>query len=260
LYIPVAEYYGPRFDGSDYAGFIDHWAYLLELTGYCESQNFFNVVNTYDRAKFTFGFYQMAAHTPKDNLILFFRSAVKAGELAGHFPDLNIVNGRLHRMGKDGTTTDLEAEFNTGPQGEAQLQLFMNYLNPNRWQVDEQEVLQSARLIHGVLHDASLRKRQVQTGVDILSRKMQTYAKWYDLDGQTDVVCGIIADIHHQGRGTRNTVRNALKAADKVEALIAIGSKAYPNRSKDLAEKLKEMKDSGKLGSKRYDEALNEFH
>jgi hypothetical protein len=54
LYIPVGEYYGARFSGDDYQDKIDHWAYLLEVTGHCESQNFFNVINTYDRAKFTF--------------------------------------------------------------------------------------------------------------------------------------------------------------------------------------------------------------
>ncbi|NND63073.1 MAG: hypothetical protein HKN48_07735, partial [Flavobacteriaceae bacterium] len=57
-------YSGPKFKASDYETTIDHWAFLLQITGFCESKNFFNVMNTYDRAKFTFGFYQLAAHTP----------------------------------------------------------------------------------------------------------------------------------------------------------------------------------------------------
>jgi hypothetical protein len=150
--------------------------------------------------------------------------------------------------------------MNTGPGGAPQLQLFMNYLNPNRWQIDEQEVLQGARLIHGALRDPKMREHQVLTSVQILTRKMQTYSRWYDLDGQTDVICTIIADIHHQGRGRRAEVQAALNASNKEQALIEIGSDNYLSRTKELARKIDSLRSQGKLGSKKYNEALNEFN
>lgn len=73
IFVPTAEYWGPQYQAADYEAELDQWAVLLEATGACESENRFNLVNTYDRAKFTFGFYQLAAHTPRDNLILLFR-------------------------------------------------------------------------------------------------------------------------------------------------------------------------------------------
>lgn len=92
------EYYGPKFNHADYTATLDHWAYLLYASGYCESKNFFNVFNTYDRAKFTYGFYQLAAHTPNDNLILLFRRLVNLDLAKQYFPELTLINGRLHRV------------------------------------------------------------------------------------------------------------------------------------------------------------------
>ena len=73
LFHPVPSYYGPVYDATQYVSTLDQWAYLLDVTAVCESKLRLNLINTYDRARFTFGFYQLAAHTPKDNLILLFR-------------------------------------------------------------------------------------------------------------------------------------------------------------------------------------------
>lgn len=253
------EYDGPQFDPEDYLKDIDQWAYLLCLTGHCESKNFFNVFNTYDRAKFTFGFYQLAAHTPEDNLILFFRRLAEFEQAKDYFPEIKIVNGRLTRVNRDGGTTDLETILNTGPNGKGQLQLFMNYLNPLRKAIDEQEVLQVARMIHWTTNDPCMCDLQVEMANRILQQKMdRCYSRWYDLDGKSDLVCALIADIHHQGRASKTRVKKALDTADPVEALICVNP-LTTGRIADLRQIIKKLVDQGRLGQKVYDAAGNEF-
>ena len=260
LFQRVNEYYGATYAAADYVGEYDHWAQLLELTGYCESKNHFNLINTYDSAKFTFGFYQFAAHTANDNLILFFRKLLQMPEAADYFPELVLHNGRLHRRDENGSLTDLEVATATGPGGRRQLQRFMDYLNARRLAHDRQEVLQSARVIHWANTHASQRDLQVEISFDILQHKMAwRYARWYDLDGQSDTICAVIADIHHQGRAKKTRVRAALASADPLDALIDINAN-YSSRNAELRGKLQEMVNAGQLGVRTYDTALNEFH
>ncbi|PSW10343.1 hypothetical protein C9J01_19235 [Photobacterium rosenbergii] len=259
LFMKPNEYYGQIYRAQDYSDRYDHWAQLMELTGYCESKNYFNVINTYDSAKFTFGFYQLAAHTANDNLILLFRALAKLPRCSEYFPELVIHNGHLHRADENGGMTDLEVESQTGPGGRRQLQRFMDYLNAKRREHDMQEVLQSARIIHWTNEHPELCALQVEVAFDILQSKMEKrYARWYDLDGQPDIICALIADIHHQGRATKNKVKAALRSANPKEALITINS-TYAGRIADLRTKLQEMEDNGQLGHKTYDAVLNEF-
>ena len=259
LYMKVSEYYGPKYRAADYLDRYDHWAQLMELTGYCESKNHFNLINTYDSAKFTFGFFQLAAHTPGDNLILLFRRLAQLSEFSEYFPELRIVSGRLHRIDEDGGATDLEVVSATGPGGRRQPQKFMDYLNAKRFQHDRQEVLQSARVIHWANSLNSNRDAQVEVANDILQKKMSgRYAQWYDLDGQSDVICGLVADIHHQGRASKSKVRQALRSSSPEDRLIEINPQ-YQERISDLRTQLTNMKNSGQLGRKKYDAGLNEF-
>lgn len=259
IYQKSNEYYGKKFDGSDYVDTIDHWAYLLHVTGYCESKNYFNLINTYDRAKFTFGFYQLAAHTPKDNFILFLRQAMGLSRAKEYFPDLQVIDGALHRINQDGATSNLETVFETGPGGAKQLQLLMNYMNPNRKKIDEQEVLQCARLIHWMTNDKSIRDLYIDVSNSILQHKMsRRYHNWYNLDGQSDIICALIADIHHQGRAKKSVVRAALNSANPRKRLtfIAPGEAA---RNQSLKKIIGILENKGILGQKTYDAANNEF-
>ena len=259
LFMRVSEYYGARYSAADYVGTYDHWAQLLELTGHCESKNHFNLINTYDSAKFTFGFYQLAAHTANDNLILLFRALIQLREADDYLPELELFNGRMHRRDENGSLTDLEVETPTGPGGRRQLQRFMDFLNAKRLAHDRQEVLQSARMVHWANQHLSHRHLQVAVSYDILQRKMATrYARWYDLDGKSDVICAVIADIHHQGRASKARVRNALASSAPLENLIDINP-IYSNRNADLRSKLKAMVANQQLGIRTYDTALNEF-
>lgn len=260
LLVPVSKYWGPKFVASEYDGMLDHWVHLLEVTGQCESQNHMALVNTYDRAKFTFGFYQLAAHTPKDNLILLFKELAKLTAFKKYFPELAIRNGNLCRVDKDGSVTDLETPMNTGPDGEANLQLFMNYLNPNRKLIDEQEVLHSARLIHWTVNDPQARLAQVRVSSQILQGKMARFhAPALKLDGRSDVTCAILCDMLHQGRAKYAELRPILQAAMPDEALLTFKNAEYVTRNNTLRAAIAASKAAGKLGTRRYSLAANGF-
>lgn len=260
LFTPVEEYWGPVYRGEDHARELDQWAHLLEVTGACESENRFNLVNTYDRAKFTFGFYQLAAHTPRDNLILLFRRLAELPSFREYFPDLSMVDGRLTRADSDGSRTDLEAEFPTGRNGELQLQLFMNYLNPNRRTVERQEALQAARLIHWTTSDPQARRAQVMVAAEILQGKMmRRYAPKLGLDGRSDVICAIVADIFHQGRSTFAAVRPLLQEFDTETRLLHLDEDKHGGRNERLRAAIKAARDAGRLGRHLYVASTNEF-
>ncbi len=261
IFQPVGNYYGPTYDAEGHASTIDHWAYLLDVTAFCESKNRLNLINTYDRARFTYGFYQLAAHTPHDNLILLFRAALADPDFQKLFPDLELRGGKVFRVAQDGTATDLEQETFDSATGEMQLKHFMAYLNPQRTVIDEQEILQCARVIWWANTLATSADLQVQVANGILQRKMaERYARWYpNLDGASDIVCAIVADIHHQGRGKRPAVKAALAASNKVNALLAIGASNHAERIETLKGRIKKWKDASILGTKRYHASLNEF-
>jgi hypothetical protein len=259
LFMKVDEYYGPTYSSADYIKKYDHWSILLELTGYCESKNRFNLINTYDSAKFTFGFFQLAAHTANDNLIVLFRALTQLSNFQKYFPELVMHHGRLHRKDEHGVMSDLEVESRTGPGRRRQLQKFMDFLNAKRFEHDMQEVLQCARVIHWANSDSEQRDLQVEVAFNILQSKMgNRYAKWYNLNGVSDTICALVADIHHQGRASKAKVRAALNSNDPMEKLISINPN-YKGRANDLRWKIKDLTDKGQLGKKVYNSGLNEF-
>jgi hypothetical protein len=258
LFVPGAKYYGPAYRGSDYESRLGHYAYLLEVTGHCESKNRFNLINTYDRAKFTYGSYQLAAHTPRDNLILLMRDLVRQGVATDYYSDLKVIGSQLHHVDENGIVDNLEAEAPTGPGGEMQLQAFMDYLNPRRNELDSEEIMNAARLMHMANEVERARELQVECAANILEPKMSRYGTRYKLDGKGDVLCAIIADIHHQGRASAAKVKDALASGDPERNLIDINPK-YEERAKDLRAVLKRLRDEGKLGTKRYQASSNTF-
>lgn len=259
LYQKPSEYYGPQFQAKDYLAEIGQWAVFLEVTGACESLNYFNLINTYDRAKFTFGFYQLAAHTPRDNLILLFRILAGLSAFQSYFPELELRGGRLFRVDADGSATDLEQEFKAS-NGEMQLMLFMNYLNPTRDEIERQEALQAARLIHWSNTDPDMRRAQVQVAAQILQRKFdKDYGPKLKLDGESDTVCAIVSDIRHQGRANNKAILGCLAASDKIEALLTINDAKFPGRNKRLRAQVEAAAKAGRLGKMRYIAATNDF-
>jgi hypothetical protein len=126
--------------------------------------------------------------------------------------------------------------------------------------VDDQELLQAARLIHWSNNHAAMRDAQVEIAADIITGKVdRTYQKWYGLDGAPDVIVALICDIHHQGRAKKDAVKAALGKPQPEKALLNLGEDAYPERIANLRQNMEAMKASGQLGRKKYQAATNAF-
>lgn len=260
---PASQLTGPVYAAQDYTALYGAAAAMVGVISASESAGRFNRLNSYDRAAFTFGFFQLAAHTPDDNLILLFRRLA-----AGHpgfqqqFPDLLLQDGRLHR--RQGTAaTSLEREYpRPGKPDELILKDFMAYLNPDDAAVDDSEIDTAARLV-ALANDPAFNAIQVNVATEITMAKLRRrYDPWYTLDGQPDLICTAIADIHHQGRGTKTQVRAALKLptlAQQLEALCRIGEARYPERCQTLKTALEQAREDQLLGQHVFDRASGLF-
>lgn len=250
---------GPTYNPEQFTGAFGPWAYLVYVIGTSESANRFNRINSYDRAAFTFGFFQFAAHTPKDNLVLLLRRATELTDFQTYFPELRIKDGRLQHVAGD-TTTDLEVETYNPKQDEYQLENLMRYLNPNEKELDEAEIINAAKLVALCEKSIEFCALQVRTAVQITTGKFRDrYQHWYDLTGAPDTVCTAIADIHHQGRGTKAQVRAALQSNKPLAALTKIGEDKYPERCKSLRNTIASLESDGKLGKQKYEPAHGVF-
>ena len=264
IFQPSRKVFGPVFRAADHEDAYGPVAAILGVIAAGESAGYFNRINTYDRAACTYGFFQLAAHTPGDNLILLFRRlASESEEFQRHFPDLAVRDGRLHRrIGNDHFVSMEKETPRPGKPSEPILSDFMAYLNPGSDGVEEAEVETAARLI-ALAEDATMRALQVNVAAEITMRKMRSrYDAWYRLDGASDRVCAAIADIHHQGRGTKTAVRAALKVgneAAQVEALCAIGAEKYASRCATLRKEIRKATAAGTLGRSAYDRASGLF-
>ncbi|WP_133793209.1 hypothetical protein [Prosthecobacter fusiformis] len=265
LYQPSSKLEGPRYKISDFTGRYETVAGLLGVIAAGESGGYFNRLNSYDRAAFTFGFLQLAAHTPKDNLILLFRRlAAENTAFQGLFPDLKVIDGVLHRLVGTHSVSLEKAYPRPGHPNELNLKDFMSYLNPDLAKVDDLELSVTARMVHLANMDEEANALQVKVAADITMGKLRDrYAHWYGLDGVSDLICTAIADIHHQGRGTKTQVKAALAAGStvqkKLDALCKIGGESYASRCATLKRALAQAKADGHLGISVFDQGSGLF-
>lgn len=254
LYMPGSKYYGPTYSPSPHVGSFGHYVFLVGAICIGESKGRMNLINTYDRAQFTYGFFQLAAHTTNDNLILLLRRFVGIPEFKTLFPDLELVAGKLHTRTSSGLV-NLETPDSSGNQ----IRL-MNYLNPSRDGIDEIELQCAAKLIYLANEVSAIRFAQIAVACGITSDKfLKRYHPWYGLDGKSDITCTIIADIHHQGRAKRDEVKAALATADPNTALLKLGADKFPERIASLKATIATYKEKGWLGTKRYKSATGDF-
>lgn len=250
---------GPIYDPSAFTAEFGPWAHLVYAIGASESENRFNRINSYDRAAFTFGFVQFAAHTPNDNLVLLLRSATELPAFQRHFPELQVVEGRLHCV-EDGRATDLELETYNARYGERQLNDLMRYLNPVEAKLDNAEIVHAARLVYLCETSPEFCALQVRTAIQITTRKFrERYQRWYDLNGLSDSICVAIADIHHQGRAKKTQVREALASTKPLANLTRLGEDKYPERCRSLRAMIARLEEAGELGCHKYDSADARF-
>lgn len=190
---------------------IGAWAHFMWPSVIAESNGRYISINAWDRAHFTWGFYQLAAHTPKDNLILLMRELVQLPSAARFFPDLTLVSGKLARQTDAGPVTlEREYEVQVGNDKEMQLVDFMTYMNPSSFRLDEREVVTAAKFAAWANEDSAMRAATVRVSVEIMKRKIKARASTFGLVGKRPELAIWISDIFHQGRGSVRQVKNAL--------------------------------------------------
>lgn len=202
------------------------WAHFIAPTVTAESFGGLHLlVNSYDRAAFTFGFYQLAAHTPKDNLILLFRALMKLPNASSVFPDLALgADGRLRQNTASGVK-DLEKETDvtlSNGRVERQITQFMAYLNPTVRAAEKQEAANAAKLMHWVLNDPVAMDAAVRVPFAIMQKKARRINQLYGLQGLQPEIAIWVSDITHQGRGDPDRIRDALRQSTFEKKLQAL--------------------------------------
>jgi hypothetical protein len=225
------------------------WADFIHPTAMAEGA-LYHTLNTYDRARFTFTFLQYAAHVPNGDFVVFFRELLKLPLAVEYFPDLTLVNNRINRVTDHGNVP-LESDSSTAG--------LMDFLNPSRSQVEDNEVIQAAKFVHWSQNDPLHRQVQIDTGIKHFKEKMVNYANTFDLDGALDSVCLVIADIRHQGRAKNVVIAHALNSSKPLDSLLSIGAQSFPDRIATLKREIKKLTDEGTLGTHKYSLAQKDF-
>jgi hypothetical protein len=213
------------FDRNAAASTLGLWAHFIWPTVTVESAGGHHLlINTYDRARCTFGFYQLAAHTPNDNLILLFRALLALPKAVDYFPDLQLKNGKVHRN-EGGTSHSLEVVTNVHrPNGKFEDQIvgFMSYLNPDTTTAGSAEAETAAKLMHWLLNDPAAIEASVAVAISIVKRKVRAQASIYKLEGKDPRLAIWVSDISHQGRGTKSAITAALAETTIARQLAAL--------------------------------------
>ncbi len=256
----LSSYEGLKYKPDDYRAEYGFWADFIYPTACCESvDGVFTTLNTYDRAYFTFGFMQFAAHVRGGDFAKYFRGLLALPEAADYFPDLELKDSLVHQRVNGGF---VNLETNTEPPKLAK------YLNPDFHVMEPVEAENAARLIHWTKSSLASRKLQVEISVETFRQILSGHAATYSLDGKPDKVCLVIADIYHHGRGGPNRqtkIKNALATNGDMEKayrnLLEVGmAPGYiAERIDKLKTKIAAMVLEGRLGGMKYSAAQRDF-
>jgi hypothetical protein len=238
-----------RYDRRVFNEAYGFWADFIHPTAMCEGA-LYHTLNTYDAAHFTFTFLQFAAHVPDGDFVLYLRALLALPQALDYFPDLRLHDQRICRMTDDGLAP-LESHDSTAP--------LLDYLNPSTAEVEDTEVIQSAKFVHWAQNDPANRQAQIAVGIAHWKQKMFNYAAQYQLDGADDVICLIISDIRHQGRAKTPAILSALRADKPVDALLALGEPKYHERLVVLKREIKALLADGTLGKRKYSSQAKDF-
>jgi len=242
------------YNPSDYEDQKGFWAYFIYPTARAESKGSYFCLNTYDRARFTFGFMQYAAHVPNGDFVRFFKSLLKLPDAKDYFPRLNLVNDHIFYTNDAGIAFQLEDDTSTGK--------LMDYLNPSLSEIENQEVVCSARMVHWAMNDPAHRKVQVDTAIDHYKRNMAEYDRRFNLNNAPAKVCQLICDIRHQGRGNNDMIALALNTGGNWDRaylnLLNIGYVNYKTRIDTVKNTISNLLSQG-VFNRVYDSSGNSF-
>ena len=243
----------PLYDPAEYTNTFGHWAHFIAPTVKAESRGHFNCLNTYDRAGFTFGFLQFAAHVADGDFVKFFRALLQLDERTAYFPDLELRDGRIVQPTENGVVR-LETAASSDP--------LKRYLNPSGGEVENREVLSAARFVHWCAHSKAHRETQVKVGVDTVRQKLRTAHNKINLDGRGDKVCFVVMDILHQGRGTFAAMKQIIQNNNDAVAyqkLLTIGASNFPERIETIRAEVARLEAAGHFGTRKYSGATNDL-
>lgn len=242
------------YNPDNYENLYGYWAYFIAPTSKGESGDSFSCLNTYDRAKFTFGFMQYAAHVPNGDFVKYFKRLLALANAQDYFPKLVLQNNRIHYRNTNGSLTQLETSAST--------EELMKYLNPTLNDIERQEIICSARMVHWALNDARHRDLQVETAVEFFKENMRDYAQSYNLHGFPDKVCAMICDIRHQGRAKSSHIINAINTNGNFETafnnLSRLGADNHGPRIRKVRAVITDLLDRQIFG-KTYDRNVGDF-
>jgi hypothetical protein len=213
-----------NYSATDFAPSHGFWSLFIEPTAICEGRNFLTL-NTYDSAAFTFGFGQFAAHVPDGDFVKYFRAMLGLSQAADYFTHLALIDGRICRSDGAGPPLRLETEQTTQP--------LMKYLNPDLSEVQDDEVMAAAKLIHWTSRSVEARTAQVEQMISTYKTFMKRADVRVGIDGRPASECCVIADILHHGRGGKMKwplIDAALKGPKPFAALVAIGAPQWDGR------------------------------
>lgn len=221
------------YDRSREAARIGLLAHILWPTIKAESAGYYGRINTYDRAAFTWGAYQFAAHTAGENLVLYFHELLKLTDAARYFPDLKLkrrADGKvtIHRVDASG---DLDLEVEERAHGEQQIPRFMSYLNNDGTKVDKGELDGAARLMLWTIESETPRHLQIDLAVKTLKTKL-SWPKPKNGAWRNDWRIVIwVNDVLHQWRGGGlRAVNAALATNSPLTELAKIGADKFEGR------------------------------
>jgi hypothetical protein len=238
-----------RYNREEFRGTHGFWADFIHPTAMAEGA-LYHTLNTYDRAHFTFSFLQYAAHVPNGDFVVYLRALIKLPLASEYFPDLVLSGNRVCRITDHGPF-QLESDTSTAP--------LIDYLNPSLREIEDTEVIQSAKFVHWAQNDPAHRQTQIEVGIAHFKEKMFGYAGQYGLDGAEDIICLLIADIRHQGRARSPAIVSALRSSNPFESLLALGEPKYHERVVVLRREIKKLVVEGTFGTHKYSKAKKDF-
>jgi hypothetical protein len=273
------------YDASDYRALHGPWADFIFPTGRCESEANFCVVNAWDSAGFTVGFFQMAAHTGA-HMAQLFRDIWNSlpDEADQFFPELKLG----HQIGKGkpdeifavsggaAVSLDVLAAPSDGLAYNPKYYhgRFMDFFNERRDRVDETEIACAARWQAWVQTSPALREIVVSNAVNIarenvaalhrlvLVAKLKGYPD--GLHGIGMDICAAAMDTKHHGRRNRDkgqsnheSILNSLDTKAPLNSFRFIDTGWREDRSERVVKEIRSMKTA--FAGKTYDASRGTF-
>ena len=259
-----------EYNHENYRNSYGEWASFIYPTSRCESEAKFLVINAWDAAGMTFGFFQLAAHTGI-HLANLFRELITAlpDEADRYFPELKLgsqigapIPNHIYAV-NDGDYLDLDVEERPQdglPSSSWYRGRFMRFFNPHRGRLDFHEAVAAARWSAWLAESTGAQEVCVQNAVNTAK---ETVAKVHvfleqrantrfpnGLHGVSMSLVAAAMDVKHHGRRDRDSNRTvnesiyrALRSNNPLGAFSQIDVGWRQDRSERSVREIRAMSD-----------------